>query len=116
MRDVCRLSVLSAITSTQQRLKLYNKVPNNGLVLYCGTVLTEDGKERQVALLSRPIRLLRAFSPQIHPPEKEKTRREKREAHQTDEDGARAVMQASGARKASLEGRASEKQSPRFIV
>jgi len=40
--------VLSAITSTQQRLKLYTKVPPNGLVLYCGTVLTEDGKERQV--------------------------------------------------------------------
>lgn len=52
MPDRCRLSVLSAITSTQQRLKLYNKVPNNGLVLYCGTVLTEDGKERQVALRS----------------------------------------------------------------
>jgi len=47
-RERCRLSVLSAITSTQQRLKLYNKVPPNGLVLYCGTVLTEDGKERQV--------------------------------------------------------------------
>ena len=61
IRDGCRLSVLSAITSTQQRLKLYNKVPNNGLVLYCGTVLTEDGKERQVALLSRPIRLLESF-------------------------------------------------------
>ena len=45
---VNRLSVLSAITSTQQRLKLYNRVPNNGLVLYCGTVLTEDGKEKQV--------------------------------------------------------------------
>ena len=40
--------MLSAITSTQQRLKLYTKVPPNGLVLYCGTVLTEDGKERQV--------------------------------------------------------------------
>lgn len=48
---VNRLSVLSAITSTQQRLKLYNKVPPNGLVLYCGTVLTEDGKERQVSQL-----------------------------------------------------------------
>ena len=51
-RERCRLSVLSAITSTQQRLKLYNKVPPNGLVLYCGTVLTEDGKERQVTLLA----------------------------------------------------------------
>ena len=33
-----------------QRLKLYNRVPTNGLVLYCGTVLTEDGKEKQVRL------------------------------------------------------------------
>lgn len=31
---VNRLSVLSAITSTQQRLKLYNKVPTNGLVVW----------------------------------------------------------------------------------
>ena len=68
MRDVCRLSVLSAITSTQQRLKLYNNVPNNGLVLYSGTVLTEDGKERQVALLSRPIRLLESFLSTNSPP------------------------------------------------
>jgi hypothetical protein len=55
MRDGCRLSVLSAITSTQQRLKLYNKVPNNVLVLYCGTVLTEDVKERQVGSAGSPV-------------------------------------------------------------
>ena len=36
---VNRLSVLGAITSTQQRLKLYTKVPPNGLVLYCGTLI-----------------------------------------------------------------------------
>jgi len=53
---VNRLSVLSAITSTQQRLKLYNKVPPNGLVLYCGTVLTEDGKERQVTIDFEPFK------------------------------------------------------------
>lgn len=45
---VNRLSVLGAITSTQQRLKLYNKCPKNGLVLYCGTVVTDEGKERRV--------------------------------------------------------------------
>ena len=43
---VNRLSVLGAITSTQQRLKLYNRVPDNGLVMYCGTILTEEGKEK----------------------------------------------------------------------
>ena len=53
---VNRLSVLSAITSTQQRLKLYNRVPNNGLVLYCGTVLTEDGKEKQVTIDFEPFK------------------------------------------------------------
>eukprot|EP00291_Cryptomonas_curvata_P028753 CAMPEP_0172207320 /NCGR_PEP_ID=MMETSP1050-20130122/33764_1 /TAXON_ID=233186 /ORGANISM="Cryptomonas curvata, Strain CCAP979/52" /LENGTH=511 /DNA_ID=CAMNT_0012886613 /DNA_START=181 /DNA_END=1717 /DNA_ORIENTATION=- len=53
---VNRLSVLSAITSTQQRLKLYNRVPTNGLVLYCGTVLTEDGKEKQVTIDFEPFK------------------------------------------------------------
>ena len=32
---VNRLSVLGAITSTQQKLKLFTRVPPNGLVLYC---------------------------------------------------------------------------------
>ncbi|KAI5481148.1 peptide chain release factor eRF subunit 1 [Pseudohyphozyma bogoriensis] len=45
---VNRLSVLAAITSTQQRLKLYNRVPPNGLVVYCGTILTDEGKEKKV--------------------------------------------------------------------
>ncbi len=53
---VNRLSVLSAITSTQQRLKLYNKCPPNGLVLYCGTVMTEDGKERKVNIDFEPFK------------------------------------------------------------
>jgi hypothetical protein len=51
---VNRLSVLSAITSTQQKLKLYNKVPDNGLVIYCGTILTEDGKEKKVNIDIEP--------------------------------------------------------------
>lgn len=51
---VNRLSVLAAITSTQQKLKLYNKVPPNGLVIYCGTVLTEEGKEKKVNIDFEP--------------------------------------------------------------
>ena len=43
---VNRQSVLAAITSAQQRLKLYARVPPNGLIVYTGTVLTEDGKVR----------------------------------------------------------------------
>lgn len=53
---VNRLSVLSAITSTQQRLKLYNKCPKNGLVIFCGTVITEDGKERKVNIDFEPFK------------------------------------------------------------
>jgi peptide chain release factor subunit 1 len=53
---VNRLSVLSAITSTQQRLKLYSKCPRNGLVMYCGTVITEDGKERKVNIDFEPFK------------------------------------------------------------
>lgn len=53
---VNRLSVLSAITSTQQRLKLYSRVPTNGLVLYCGTILTEEGKEKQVTIDFEPFK------------------------------------------------------------
>lgn len=51
---VNRLSVLAAITSTQQRLKLYNRVPPNGLVLFVGTILTDEGKERKVAFDFEP--------------------------------------------------------------
>lgn len=63
---VNRLSVLAAITSTQQKLKLYTRVPTNGLVhifllffslfkvIYCGTVLTEEGKEKKVNIDFEP--------------------------------------------------------------
>lgn len=53
---VNRLSVLSAITSTQQRLKLYSKVPPNGLVIYCGEILTSEGKERKVNIDFEPFK------------------------------------------------------------
>ncbi|KAH9491523.1 translation termination factor eRF1 [Bulinus truncatus] len=53
---VNRLSVLGAITSVQQRLKLYNKVPPNGLVIYCGTIITEEGKEKKVNMDFEPFR------------------------------------------------------------
>lgn len=51
---VNRLSVLSAITSTLHRLKLYTKVPPNGLVLYCGTIVTDEGKEKKVNIDFEP--------------------------------------------------------------
>jgi len=51
-----RLSVLGAITSTLQRLKLYNRTPPNGLILYCGEMITEDGKEKKVTIDFEPFR------------------------------------------------------------
>jgi len=53
---VNRLSVLSAITSTQQRLKLYNRTPPNGLILFCGEVLTDDGKEKKLTVDFEPFK------------------------------------------------------------
>jgi peptide chain release factor subunit 1 len=53
---VNRLSVLGAITSTQQRLKLYSKCPKNGLVMYCGMVLSDEGKERRVNIDFEPFK------------------------------------------------------------
>ncbi|KAH7914055.1 peptide chain release factor eRF1/aRF1 [Hygrophoropsis aurantiaca] len=51
---VNKRSVLAAITSTQQRLKLYNRVPPNGLVLFVGTILTDEGKEKKVSFDFEP--------------------------------------------------------------
>eukprot|EP00112_Aurelia_sp_Birch-Aquarium-sp1_P002175 Seg1234.7 transcript_id=Seg1234.7/GoldUCD/mRNA.D3Y31 product="Eukaryotic peptide chain release factor subunit 1" protein_id=Seg1234.7/GoldUCD/D3Y31 len=53
---VNRLSVLGAITSVQQRLKLYNKVPGNGLVIYCGTIVTDEGREKKVNIDFEPFK------------------------------------------------------------
>lgn len=53
---VNRLSVLGAITSTQQKLKLYSKVPTNGLVIYCGTIMTDEGKEKKVNIDFEPFK------------------------------------------------------------
>ena len=53
---VNRLSVLSAITSTQQRLKMYSRTPPNGLIIYCGEILTEEGKEKKVCFDIEPFK------------------------------------------------------------
>jgi len=53
---VNRLSVLGAITSVQSRLKLYPKVPPMGLVIYCGTIVTDEGKEKKVNIDFEPFK------------------------------------------------------------
>ncbi|KAM0675663.1 translation termination factor eRF1 [Gurleya vavrai] len=52
---VNRLSVLSAITSAQHKLKTYNKTPKNGLALFVGTIMAED-KEKKVSYGIEPIK------------------------------------------------------------
>ena len=53
---VNRLSVLSAITTTQHKLKLYKTIPPNGLIIYSGTMLMEDGKEKKVNIDFEPFK------------------------------------------------------------
>lgn len=53
---VNRQSVLGAITSAQQRLKLYTKVPPNGLIVYTGTVVTDEGKEKKMNIDFEPFK------------------------------------------------------------
>jgi peptide chain release factor subunit 1 len=58
---VNRLSVLSAITSTQNKLKQYKSIPKNGLVIYCGTVLMEGNKEKKVIYDIIPFKPINKF-------------------------------------------------------
>lgn len=51
---VNRQSVQDAITSVLQRLKLFNVVPPNGLVIYCGNTLTEHGIKQQMISFEPP--------------------------------------------------------------
>jgi len=53
---VNRLSVLSAITSAQQRLKLYSRVPPNGLVIFVGTVSDDEGKDKKLSIHFEPFK------------------------------------------------------------
>lgn len=53
---VNKLSVLSAITSVLQRLKAYNRVPTNGLIIYSGTVIMDDNKEKKITMDIEPFK------------------------------------------------------------
>lgn len=57
-----RQSVLTAIGSAQTRLKLYNKIPQNGLIIYCGNVDNEDGKNsKKVNIDFEPFKPINTF-------------------------------------------------------
>lgn len=53
---VNRLSVISAIVSVQQKLKLYPRIPDNGLILYGGTILDEYNKEKKLTFDIKPFK------------------------------------------------------------
>lgn len=53
---VNRLSVLSAISSAQAKLKTVQKTPKNGLALYVGEILTNENKVKKVAYAIEPIK------------------------------------------------------------
>jgi len=55
---VNRLSVMSAIVSVQQRLKNYHRVPENGLILYGGTILDEQNKEKKLTYDIEPFKAI----------------------------------------------------------
>lgn len=57
-----RQSVLTAITSTKEKLKLYKQTPPNGLVIYCGVIYMEDGKtEKKINFDFEPFRPINQF-------------------------------------------------------
>ena len=51
-----RFSVLSAISSAQQKLGIINTIPKNGLILFCGDIVTENGREKSVAFDIEPYK------------------------------------------------------------
>lgn len=58
-----RQSVLSAITSTKEKLKLYKQTPPNGLILFCGVVQLEDGKsDKKITIDLEPFKPQTVFT------------------------------------------------------
>ena len=51
-----RNAVQTAIAACLGRLKMYRCVPANGLIVYCGTVLTEDNREKKLTFDFEPVK------------------------------------------------------------
>ena len=47
---VTRQNVIDALTSTMEKLRLYNKTPSNGLVIFCGLVHMPTGGEIMIII------------------------------------------------------------------
>lgn len=58
-----KTSVQTAITSTLEKLKLYKNTPANGLCIFCGVILMEDGKtEKKITIDLIPFRPINVFT------------------------------------------------------
>ena len=53
---VTRQNVTDALTSTMEKLKLYNITPPNGLVIYCGLVQMPEGGEKMIKIDLEPFK------------------------------------------------------------
>jgi len=53
---VTRQNVTDALTSTMEKLRLYNKTPPNGLVIYCGLVQMPLGGEKMIKIDLEPFK------------------------------------------------------------
>jgi len=57
-----RQSVQAAITSTKERLKLFKKTPPNGIIVYCGVIMMDDGKsEKKITYDIEPFKPAQSF-------------------------------------------------------
>ena len=53
---VTRQNVIDALTSTMEKLRLYNKTPSNGLVIFCGLVQMPTGGEKMIKIDLEPFK------------------------------------------------------------
>ena len=53
---VTRQHVTDALTSAIEKLRLYNRTPNNGLVIYCGLVQMPQGGEKMIKIDLEPFK------------------------------------------------------------
>ena len=53
---VTRQHVTDALTSTIEKLRLYNKTPTNGLIIYCGLVQLPTGGEKMIKIDLEPFK------------------------------------------------------------
>ncbi|KAH9586485.1 eRF1 domain 2 [Trypanosoma melophagium] len=101
-----KLSVQTAITAALGRLKQYNRLPPNGLLLYCGTVLTADNKEKKLTLDIEPFK---AVSRSLYLCDNKFHTEELRRMLESDEKFGFIVVDGSGTTYATLCGSVKEK-------